>query len=660
MYCHIHHCHYHHCNCGPKDNKENGKALTQEELLALTQEMKQELKDYTVDLKDQIFSYIDIGLNPVEVANTFASLKEQDTYILRTLTNKIDDLNNSTNLSFYNLKNRVTSVEQAIETIPVNLAYIHASDYATIQEAVNAAGEQGGGTVYVPSGKYEVNLRITHPNVHILGDGMEATHLYASGRGTVVEVSSTAEHTFLENMTIHGYLIDQEDKPAVVNEDGVDVLVENTSAAYSLRILSPKFRANNISVNGARFDSVYISAPTGLDSTPSSENYISFENFYFGPSARQPLSIIQGFNLSFVNGVVYHDHSRAGRQESGLGNSIYFVDFEPNSISNVWGNVLFRQVTFESHSTAWGGKQIVLNDCNLPEFDAPNIRFETCKFLNGVAVRGRAGRERDKYHIYLQDVYSDRSLLMINGGANFKLKSSVIKDCIVGTNIPFWAIRFGEGSVLDNIRYKEGIDKSAVIGILIDEDSPPTITNVEGQNNRIQGGLTLHGDNSTLSLKGRVTVEGDSIARRTSTGYLGSSANPAGKTTEVKFIDVSDTSKYTELLIAGQPGSTKVTITGQDSSSGEWSFCVAEAWIVCSSNSCLQAPINYIINDEIRGADIKWHTVVTESNASLRGVENTRKLLMKPRAAGSNQYMVTVESFTQYTYGLPTWLIQGH
>ena len=111
MYCHIHHCHYHHCNCVPKDSKENGKALTQEELLAYTQEMKEELKDYTVDLKDQIFSYIDIGVNPVEIANTFASLKEQDTYILRTLTHTIDELNNTTNLSMFNLRTRVTNLE---------------------------------------------------------------------------------------------------------------------------------------------------------------------------------------------------------------------------------------------------------------------------------------------------------------------------------------------------------------------------------------------------------------------------------------------------------------------------------------------------------------------------------------------------------------------
>lgn len=117
MYCHTHHCHYHHCNCVPKDSKETGRALTQEELLALTQEMKEELKDYTVDLKDQIFSYIDIGVNPVEIANTFASLKEQDTYILRTLTNKIDELNNTTNLSMYNLRTRVTDLEGQSATL---------------------------------------------------------------------------------------------------------------------------------------------------------------------------------------------------------------------------------------------------------------------------------------------------------------------------------------------------------------------------------------------------------------------------------------------------------------------------------------------------------------------------------------------------------------
>lgn len=117
MYCHIHHCHYHHCNCVPTDSKEKGGALTQEELLALTEEMKEELKDYTVDLKDQIFSYIDIGVNPVEIANTFASLKEQDTYILRTLTNKIDELNNTTNLSMFNLRARVTNLESQSATL---------------------------------------------------------------------------------------------------------------------------------------------------------------------------------------------------------------------------------------------------------------------------------------------------------------------------------------------------------------------------------------------------------------------------------------------------------------------------------------------------------------------------------------------------------------
>lgn len=124
MYCHIHHCHYHHCNCVPIDSKEKGRALTQEELLALTEEMKEELKEYTVDLKDQIFSYIDIGLNPVEIANTFASLKEQDTYILRTLTNKIDELNNTTNLSMFNLRTRVTNLEGQSDTIIQDLSVL--------------------------------------------------------------------------------------------------------------------------------------------------------------------------------------------------------------------------------------------------------------------------------------------------------------------------------------------------------------------------------------------------------------------------------------------------------------------------------------------------------------------------------------------------------
>ena len=117
MYCHIHRCHYHHCNCVAIDSKETGRALTQEELLAYTQEMKGELKDYTVDLKDQIFSYIDIGVNPVEIANSINSLKEQDTYILRTLTNKIDELNNTTNLSTFNLRTRVTDLEGQSSTI---------------------------------------------------------------------------------------------------------------------------------------------------------------------------------------------------------------------------------------------------------------------------------------------------------------------------------------------------------------------------------------------------------------------------------------------------------------------------------------------------------------------------------------------------------------
>lgn len=117
MYCHIHHCHYHHCNCVPKDNKETGRDLTQEELIALTQEMKQELKDYTVDLKDQIFSYTDVDVNPVEIVNTFDSLRWQDTYILRTLTNKIDELDNTTNLSVFNLRTRVTELEVQIATM---------------------------------------------------------------------------------------------------------------------------------------------------------------------------------------------------------------------------------------------------------------------------------------------------------------------------------------------------------------------------------------------------------------------------------------------------------------------------------------------------------------------------------------------------------------
>lgn len=122
MYCHIHHCHYHHCNCVPTDSTEKGGALTLEELLAYTQEMKDELKDYTVDLKDQIFSYIDVGLNPVEINNSINSLKEQDTYILRTLTNKVDELNNTTNLSMFNLRARVTALEGQSATLINDLA----------------------------------------------------------------------------------------------------------------------------------------------------------------------------------------------------------------------------------------------------------------------------------------------------------------------------------------------------------------------------------------------------------------------------------------------------------------------------------------------------------------------------------------------------------
>ncbi|MEH1819252.1 MAG: right-handed parallel beta-helix repeat-containing protein [Nostoc sp.] len=78
-----------------------------------------------------------------------------------------------------------------------NQAYIIAANTKTIQKAIDTVGQQGGGTIYIPKGYYQVtpeNLTVNSPssivinydNITLLGDGIGKTIIESRGSWSVI------------------------------------------------------------------------------------------------------------------------------------------------------------------------------------------------------------------------------------------------------------------------------------------------------------------------------------------------------------------------------------------------------------------------------------------------------------------------------------------
>ena len=92
---------------------------------------------------------------------------------------------------------------------PYNADPTGATDSTTgIQNAINAAQTNGGGTVYFPNGKYLVSsLNITGDNITLLGDGPQTSYFYTSSTtGTFLNIGQSTVGTLFTNIVNIGFI----------------------------------------------------------------------------------------------------------------------------------------------------------------------------------------------------------------------------------------------------------------------------------------------------------------------------------------------------------------------------------------------------------------------------------------------------------------------
>jgi hypothetical protein len=211
-----------------------------------------------------------------------------------------------------------------------------ANDTAAIQAAVDAAANQGGGTVCVPDGTFLVD-----PDVSI--NMASGTNLSLAANATLQAIPTSSENYAVVQLyevsgveITGGHIVGERDThTGTTGEWGMCLNIVGSSNVH----------VDGLSVADCWGDGIYVGAGT----QGYCENVI-IENFTSDNNRRQGISVITAKTLTIRNGTISNTHGTA--PEAG-------IDLEPNQDTELLLDVLIENVHTENNASygimAWLG-----------------------------------------------------------------------------------------------------------------------------------------------------------------------------------------------------------------------------------------------------------------------------------------------------------------
>lgn len=447
-----------------------------------------------------------------------------------------------------------------------------------VDAAIEYLESIGGGMLVFEAGDYAVSVSIAVGNIILWAAG--AVTLRALGGANVVEHLATADNFQMlgGKWNIRGKTLANE---SVDNEGGT---VNNTNALHCVAIKGTNARITNFTAGGARFDTLNVDADFPVN--------LIVEDYELLSSARNTFSVIQGQEITMKRGRLFIDNSNTTGSQSASG--LYLFDQEPNDNSDEFFGITFEDTIFDNAGTSVDNWQIIFHEPHNSTGDH-GVVMKRCKFIKSGAsetpatIRINHGTERVFTGFEFENCDFENFMFAIAGSVNQTLEDSTLKNVTVGNAGFAFGVRIEDGCVLDNI------------------DGP--------------NGLRIPGADDAVTYLSN--VKGHTRSRASS-----------------RFINVSDTSNFTDIVEVGTRGSFKITISGSDASSGSLGFHISESWIVVSNDTSRKPPVNVITNLAGVGLDVQW-----KDATSGIGVDR-RTLQVKPQTTPANQYIVNVEVFS--------------
>lgn len=323
-----------------------------------------------------------------------------------------------------------------------NLKNIYISDYSSPQAAVDYAKSIGGARIIFPKGDYPCDLVINSPNIELFSEGN--TILRAKSSSSVIDVKAGGVNFVLDGFDVRGQTLRDE---LTSNRNGTK---NNTKALHCIRIQERGARLRNFKTSGARYDGIYLKYDGKID--------FEAQDFLIGSTARNPVTIVAGQGIKFIRGRFSLDNkftSKQGELISGL----YLFDCEPNTTSDRYRDIVFKEVVFENAGERYGNNQVIFQDTNIGNSNDLGVYFEDCEFIkSGTAtgsayVRLKANTKLKEFsNMHFKRTYHQNRAMAIASGGELLLKNSSFNDVVIDDQSLTFAIRLSSGTVVKNVR----------------------------------------------------------------------------------------------------------------------------------------------------------------------------------------------------------------
>lgn len=242
----------------------------------------------------------------------------------------------------------VNEPESEFDVVPdAKQPTLRLASFANLEAMLAEADRVGGGAnVIIPAGDFELAYTPKNKNIRLFGAGVGKTRLFAKDRGAVLEIRDEAEGLQLNGLSIHGQTIAQ------FKSGSVEV-----TSVYCLWVWAKNCKFSNFTTEGAIYDSLYLRKDGDMNFRAS--------NFVIDSSNRNCMTIVKGMNIKLKDGKVRIKKGQYNSPSVDPYGCLYFIDFEPNTVNDKYGDVEFENVLMDNAgSGGFANEEIVVQDNN--------------------------------------------------------------------------------------------------------------------------------------------------------------------------------------------------------------------------------------------------------------------------------------------------------